>query len=328
MRHFLLPLVLVLLCSLSHAQGPCPGIPTVTYSGKIYNTVQIGSQCWLKENLDVGTMIDSMQEQSNNDIIEKYCDKNSLANCSLYGGFYQWAEAVQYKNGATDTSLANPVYSGNIQGICPSGWHIPTQSEFDTLIAAVNSDGNALKAIGQGIESGVGTNLSGFSALLAGDRYYDKGWFGNFGLITYFWSSTEYTAGTASYISLDFNVGYITMNSASKTFGFTVRCVNDNTFSAINDNNSSIKTEYNLLQNYPNPFNPSTTISFSLPERSKVVLSIYNELGQKVAVLFNGEKTAGLNNVQWNANGFSSGVYFYVLSTENYRAIKKLLLMK
>jgi len=65
-----------------------------------------------------------------------------------------------------------------------------------------------------------------------------------------------------------------------------------------------------------------------LPEKSRVVLSIYNELGEKVAVLFNGGEEAGMHNIEWNASKFASGVYFYELKTEKYRAVKKLSLMK
>src|SRR5665647_680593 len=61
----------------------CTGISTVTYSGKIYNTIQIGAQCWLKENLDVGTMIHGIDTAKNNGIIEKYCYNDSLANCTI-----------------------------------------------------------------------------------------------------------------------------------------------------------------------------------------------------------------------------------------------------
>ena len=90
----------------------------------------------------------------------------------------------------------------------------------------------------------------------------------------------------------------------------------------------TVPEKYSLSQNYPNPFNPSTTISFSLPERTNVVLSVYNELGEKVAVLFNGNKEAGMHNVEWNASKFGSGVYFYELKTEKFSSVKKLILMK
>ncbi len=136
----------------------CPGIPTVLYEGKIYNTVLIGTQCWLRENLNVGTRIDGALEQTSGNGIEKYCYDNLEANCTTYGGLYQWNEAMQY------------VTNESAKGICPTGWHIPTLAEFQTLSTEVGGDGNALKAIGQGVDAGAGTNTSGFSALLAGIR--------------------------------------------------------------------------------------------------------------------------------------------------------------
>ena len=148
------------------------GTNTITYAGQTYNTVLIGSQCWLKENLNIGTRIDGSSNQTDNNTIEKYCYSDLDANCTTYGGLYQWAEAVQYKNGATNTTSLSSAFSGNVQGICPNGWHIPTKAEFQILATTVSNDGNALKAIGQGTGSGAGTNTSGFSALLAGCRYY------------------------------------------------------------------------------------------------------------------------------------------------------------
>jgi uncharacterized protein (TIGR02145 family) len=208
--------------------APCPGTPTVYYAGQTYHTVQIGSQCWLVENLNAGTMIDGMQEQTNNGVIEKYCYGDNPANCAAYGGLYQWGEAVQYQNGATDSTSANPALNGNVQGICPSGWHIPNLNEFDTLTATVNQDGNALKAIGQGYaqSGGTGTNTSGFSALLAGSRDYDGGFYG-LGNTTFFWSSTESYTFDAYYLYLYTSDSGIYLIYYGKADGFSVRCVKD-----------------------------------------------------------------------------------------------------
>jgi len=74
---------------------PCQGIPTVTYEGQVYNTVQIFNQCWLKENLNVGIMIPAGQQMSNDGIIEKYCYNNSEDSCAIYGGLYQWGEVFE-----------------------------------------------------------------------------------------------------------------------------------------------------------------------------------------------------------------------------------------
>jgi len=168
---------------------PCPGVPTVSYAGKTYHTVQIGTQCWLQENLDVGTMIPGKSDQTNDSTIQKYCYNDSVANCIKYGGLYQWAEAVQYKNGATNTTIPNPAFTGNVQGICPTRWHIPTNAEYQKLDTAVNHNSNALKALRQGLDDGVGTNTSGFSSLLGGERNID-GTFWYLSEIAEYWSST------------------------------------------------------------------------------------------------------------------------------------------
>jgi uncharacterized protein (TIGR02145 family)/uncharacterized repeat protein (TIGR02543 family) len=206
----------------------CLGTLTVTYEGKTYNTVQIGNQCWLKENLDVGTMIQVIQESTHNGVIEKYCFDNDVNNCETYGGLYQWAEAVQYKNGATNINSTNPAFGGNVQGICPSGWHIPTLGEFETLKAAVSNNSNALKAIGQGTGSGAGTNTSGFCALLAGGRWHDRNNYG-LGEITIFWSFTEKTPTAAYHMSLDYGTSdvHLTDIYITKKNGFSIRCLKD-----------------------------------------------------------------------------------------------------
>ncbi len=94
-------------------------------------------------------------------------------------------------------------------------------------------------------------------------------------------------------------------------------------------NNAIMPSKIELQQNFPNPFNPTTMISFSLPEKSKVSLEIFNLLGQKVAGLGEGsEFPAGTHTLAWNATEFPSGVYFYRLATGNQSLTKKMLLMK
>ncbi len=196
---------------------PCPGIPTITDSrnGKVYHTALIGNQCWLRENMDIGTRIDGSQPQADNSTIEKYCYDDNPDNCSTFGGLYQWNEAMQY------------VTNQGTKGICPSGWHIPTLEEFQTLGEAVGGDGNALKAASQGTGGGAGTNTSGFTALLAGDRY-DNGLFESLGYDAYFWSSKEYDTLNAGNLNLyyDDNLLYLGLNDY-KEYGFSVRCIKD-----------------------------------------------------------------------------------------------------
>jgi len=84
-----------------------------------------------------------------------------------------------------------------------------------------------------------------------------------------------------------------------------------------------------LHQNYPNPFNPTTGISYQLPAVSKVELSVYNILGQKVATLVNQRQPAGKFKVRWDATGFVSGLYFYRIETDKgFVQTKKLVLLK
>jgi uncharacterized protein (TIGR02145 family) len=195
--------------------SPCPGIATVDYLGKTYNTVLIGDQCWLKENLDVGTMINGSDTSKNNGIIEKYCYNDDTANCTTYGALYQWDEAMQY------------VTTSGAQGICPTGWHIPDTTELVTLSTIVRGtgNGNALSAIGQG----AGTNTTGFSALWAGIRDHSSFLFVYLNTFVYHWSSTVYNDGQAPWAGYmitqndtDFNV---VIDFLHELYGFSVRCI-------------------------------------------------------------------------------------------------------
>jgi len=195
---------------------PCPGIPQITYEGKTYNTVQIGTQCWLKENLDLGVMIKGTVEQTNNNIIEKYCYDNDSANCTVYGGLYQWNEAMQY------------VTTEKAKGICPVGWHIPSKVEiWDSLYRAVQGNGNKLKSTGQGLSDGKGTNESGFSAMLAGSGYGYDGRFYNLGSYTIFWSSTQFNTSDAINMFLSYLNSSVSPYYIFKTNGYSIRCLKD-----------------------------------------------------------------------------------------------------
>lgn len=212
-----------LLAYLPGARSSCPGLPTVTYAGKSYKTVLIGTQCWLKENLDVGTMILGSQSASNNGTIEKYCYDDDPANCAVYGGLYQWNEAVAYKD------------SKGTKGICPDGFHVPTQTEFQILATpGPNNYGNALKAVGQGAGSGAGTNTSGFTALLAGGRDIlfssGNGYGGlNGALISqaYFWTSSEYYTGVRPNFYLDNISDVANFGNKAEAAALSVRCLKD-----------------------------------------------------------------------------------------------------
>lgn len=200
---------------LSSMDISCPGIPTVEYDGKTYTTVQVGLQCWLKQNLDVGTRINGSENQADNGTIEKYCYNDDTSNCSIYGGLYMWDEAMQYTT------------TPGTRGICPPGWHIPVQAEYQTLSTTVGGDGNALKAKGQGSGPGAGTNMSGFSGLLAGYRS-PQGVFFALSMDLFIRSSTFDLMSSPNSMHLSYINSIVDLDAIlDRISGLSIRCVKD-----------------------------------------------------------------------------------------------------
>ena len=159
------------------------------------------------------------------------------------------------------------------------------------------------------------TNNSGFDI----ERSPDNINFQKIGFVKGFGTSTN----SNSYSYLDRNVG--------GKFFYRLKQIDFNgsfKYSKTVEVNTSKPFAFVLNQNYPNPFNPSTTISYSIPEKSFVSIKIYNVLGNVVASLVNNQVDAGEHNVQFNAAGLSSGVYFYTIKAGNFSATKKLMLLK
>ncbi len=208
---------------------PCPGTPTVTDAdGNVYNTVQIGEQCWMKENLRVGTLIDGSQEMTSGNGIEKYCYLNDSVNCETYGGLYQWNEMMQYST------------TPGVQGICPSGWHLPTddewkeleiylgmsQTEADDIEWRGTNQGEQMKSTSGWYDDGNGTNSSGFTALPGGYRFND-GSFQNLIRRGTFWSSSEGPGTTAWYRNPSYNYDQVYRNNFDKDNAYSCRCIKD-----------------------------------------------------------------------------------------------------
>ncbi len=230
------PITLTQNTSACVTQGvPCPGTPTVTYEGQIYNTVQIGTQCWFKENLNVGTMINSNLSQTNTGTIEKYCYGNLESNCTIYGGFYQWDEMMQY------------VETSGAKGICPTGWHIPTDGEWCTVTQFLDATvdcgldgwsgtngGGKMKSTGT-IQAGTGlwntpntgaTNESGFAAIPAGYRFDSGAFIGN-GSDGYWSTSTLYYTFYTWHREMNYNRSDLNRTAYSRYAGLSVRCLRD-----------------------------------------------------------------------------------------------------
>lgn len=96
----------------------------------------------------------------------------------------------------------------------------------------------------------------------------------------------------------------------------------------IKEQEEEVPGAFNLAQNYPNPFNPSTTIQFTIPEAGEVTLAVYNVIGQKVATLVDGYKSAGVHEVNWNAGNIANGIYLYRIQVKDFIDTKKLVVLK
>lgn len=204
--------------------------------GQSYTTVLIDNKCWMKQNLNIGTMINNTVEATNNGTFEKYCYDNLASNCTTYGGLYEWAEAVQYYNGATNTASWSTAPTGNLQGICPDGWHLPTQAEWISLFDFLGGSsvaGGPMKEAGTAHWNSPNTgatNSSGFTAFGSGFRYAATSFgFDNLKGTANFWSASEGTtpAGQAWNYIPAYNWVGVNLFSSQKALGYSVRCIKD-----------------------------------------------------------------------------------------------------
>ncbi len=123
--------------------------------------------------------------------------------------------------------------------------------------------------------------------------------------------------------------GFPTQNLTSQSVGAgRITVLNFDMLATGVESDSDVPRHFSLSQNYPNPFNPSTTIRYELPRRSRVMLRIFNLLGQVVATLVDEEKTAGRYEWFWDARNLASGLYFYRLQAGEFAETKKLVLVK
>ena len=218
----------------------CPGAETVNYMGQIYNTIQIYGQCWFKENLNAGELITSSNPQLNNGTIEKYCMGNDTSYCDIVGGLYFWDEMMQYttQNGG--------------QGICPEGWHVPTDLDWRILTGAADSEfpiGHFLWGVNSWRGTDAGGNLKqtgteywvspntgatdqyGFTALPAG--YFVEGDFWGPGYKAYWYSSDP---DQMYYHHADWEHATMKRSPTEGEAAFSVRCIKDEHYKLIGGN--------------------------------------------------------------------------------------------
>lgn len=183
----------------------CGGAMKDVRDNKFYQTVQIGTQCWMSESLNYGIVIVSTQNQFNNCVVEKYCYGDNPANCFTYGGLYQWDEMMAYYD------------SSGSQGICPPGWHLPSEVEWNLLFSNYINNGfagSALKA----------TGFSGFNALVPGVNFFNSSFnYNNFAGL--YWSSDSWGQYKAWAHGMNFFNPSVSFYPSSRSNAFSVRCI-------------------------------------------------------------------------------------------------------
>jgi len=176
-----------------------------------YRTVVIGTQTWMAENLNYA-------------VEGSKCYDNNPANCDKYGRLYDWATAMALPPSCNENSCSSQIQQPH-QGICPSGWHIPSKDDLDVLMEAVDTSGTKLKATSGWNENGNGTDESGFSALPGGGG--SDGSFEGVGYIGIWWSTSEQSSSRAHHWYMRFDRNGVTWNGDDKSPLFSIRCVKD-----------------------------------------------------------------------------------------------------
>ena len=196
------------------------GTMTDSRDDQTYNTVTIGTQTWMAENLNYETA-------------NSRCYNDYATYCTKYGRFYTWDAAMDSAGtwstngkGCGYGSICSP--TGTIRGICPEGWHLPSQTEWEVLFTAVggiSTAGKMLKSAAGWNDSGNATDAFAFSALPGG---WDMlGFFYIEGIHAYFWSSTEFDSEYAYYMHLKDENDNAILDYDNKYYGLSVRCVKD-----------------------------------------------------------------------------------------------------
>ena len=219
-----------------------PSQPVTDIDGNEYKTVKLGSQVWMAENLRTTRYADGtpipLGTEASFTTAYRYYPNNNRANVSKYGYLYNWPAVM---NGSLSSS-ANP---SGVQGICPDGWHVPSDAEWTELTNYVSSQsqyecGGDEDYIAKALASETGWNSStstncavgnnpsannatGFSARPAGN--YNGGY--NFGSYAYFWGATQSSSNNAYGRGLNYYSAYVDRYNTYKNYGYSVRCIRD-----------------------------------------------------------------------------------------------------
>ncbi len=228
--------------------GPCEGFEEgVMYGGKNYQVMEIGDQCWFRENLNIGDRIDGTETQGDDcDNIEKFCYNDDSSNCDIYGGLYQWDQVMCGES------------TEGIQGICPENWRVPTHEDWtileqniceelensncssqfpnnETATGWLGEDEGSAMSYNSGLwDAGALRNNenfgeSDFNAIPGGYRREEDESFYNINTGLYWWTSTEDSVDDdfAWYRHIHYHLTTISRDRIPKESGMMVRCLLD-----------------------------------------------------------------------------------------------------
>ena len=297
------------------------GTLTDSRDGKTYKTVQIGNQVWMAENL---AYLPSVSPSSSGSYSVPYYyvyDYNgssvsaakATTNYGTYGALYNWTAAM---NG-NSSSDANP---SGVQGICPQGWHLPSDSEWNVLLTYLTNNGYGYGGSGSDIAKSLSTtsgwnsssiagtpgnnqasnNSSGFNAMAAGAKY-DEGFFHAFGSSVYFQSSTSYSSTLYRGFYLGSETDGVLQGTYGKIAGFCVRCVKDSPNSAQSDLSPS---NFSFLPQTINAGANPDAVSFTLTNNGPSNLATPNTNVNGVFYLSRNSTFGDSDDIQFGINGY------------------------
>lgn len=180
---------------------------SIDYQGWTYKTIQIDDQTWFAENLNSGILIQGSTysaHQNDDGLVEKFCYNDSESSCDIYGGLYQWAEAMALPSACNQLDCSAQIAAVH-QGICPDGWHVPSRDEWKWL-AQIPGDP---------------VELSGG----LGGRRIETGTFDHAAERAYFWEAEDFSSNLGYYRFLSSATAVLDSYRDDKANGFSVRCV-------------------------------------------------------------------------------------------------------
>ena len=294
--HFFAALTLSL--SKIYAQNsPCNGLTSINYNGYNYDLVEIGNQCWFKENLRTANC-------NNGDPISNITDNTEWSNTTTPAScFYNNLPSYQNSHG----NLYNWYVIADPRNVCPIGWHVPSDAEWSTLVnylGGPNVAGGKMKAIGI-IQSGTGlwsypntdaNNSSGFSGLPGGFRQIEYNYSESVGA---FWTSSVSemdVLGSTTY-NMFYDSGNITRSYSFRAVGMSIRCISSGSVG-----NDEIDINHPISV-YPNPANTYVTINSQFDAENSTY-AIFNSMGQQVLA---GKLVGKINNI--DISDLDAGIY-------------------